>query len=562
MNFPQLPNRRPFWIALACSNLLALCGAAAQSESPRFVDATAASGISFVHQDAGNDNDPKLYQLMSAGLASLDFDNDGRMDVYLLNGVTLPLPDLPAQGNALFKNVTKLPQGPRQVHFTEVSASACVDERRYGLGVTAADYNNDGFEDLYISNYGENALLRNNGDGTFSNATAHAQVGDGSKFGAGVVFLDIDLDGDLDLFVGNYVQFSHARHQRLAQTAFPFPPGPKDFAPEADSLYRNEGAGQFSDISWSSGIAQVQGPSMGAIATDVDSDGNLDLFVACDGAPSHLFVNDGQGNFAEAGVMSGLAYDVRGDANGSMGVDAADINGDGIEDLFVTDYANQIPMFFQSAGPGFFDDQSQRSDFGKSLLPHVNWGVGFGDWDNDADQDLFIANGHFLKDTTQTHPGTSFAVANSVLENDGNGRFRVVSGSIEGSLPQSSRGIVIEDFDSDGDLDSVILNCDAHAQFLSNESPHTQHWLQIELIGTSANRSATGARVILSNADFESVALVHSGRGYQSHFGRILHFGLGRQPGPNSLKIVWPSGRIQSLEAIPVDRKVTLVEPK
>lgn len=553
----QLSMHRKLLAFALCLAAAQTCGGLLAQIGPiRLDDATATFGDSFMHQD-GNDGQSYLYQLMSAGLATFDYDNDGYTDAYFLNGghsTSQPI----HMGNALLQ----LRYTGSNTQFRDVSRAAGLDYRGVGLGVAVTDFNNDGFEDVYVSNFGNNLLFQNNGDGTFSDVTDVAQVADGQKFGAGPVFADFDSDGDADLFCGNYVNFSLELFERKQPTAFPFPPGPKDFPPTPDSYFVNNGDGTFDDQSIPSGIASVSGPSMGAVAVDADSDGDLDIFVCCDGAPNHLFVNDGVGNFEEQGVIAGVAYDSIGVANGSMGADAGDLNADGIEDLFVTDFADQHPMLFMSQGAGFFDDEARRRGAGGNLFPHVNWGAGLIDLDNDTDLDLFIANGHFLKNTSRTHPQTSYAVPNSVLENSGHGRFEQVDGAAAQATlaPQSSRGVAIEDFNQDGLLDILILNNAAESQILLNQTNSGHNWLEVSLVGTSSNRSAIGARVTIRLDGVETSGRVHSGRGYQSHFGTRLHFGLANHDSVPTLEVLWPDGQIQTLNAVQPNQRLTIVQ--
>ena len=529
----------------------------AQTSPIRLVDATENFGDGFLHQD-GNDGQSYLYQLMSAGLATFDYDNDGFTDAYFLNGAHSTSQPI-HMGNALLQ--LRYTRGNTQ--FRDVSRAAGLDYRGVGLGVAVTDFNNDGFQDVYVSNFGNNLLFQNNGDGTFSDVTDVAQVADGQKFGAGPVFADFDSDGDADLFCGNYVDFSMEQFQRKLPAAFPFPPGPKDFPPTPDSYFVNNGDGTFEDQSIVSGIASVRGPSMGAVAMDADSDGDLDIFVCCDGAPNHLFINNGIGHFEEQGVIAGVAYDSVGVANGSMGADVGDLNSDGIEDLFVTDFADQHPMLFISQGAGFFDDESRRRGASGNLFPHVNWGAGLVDLDNDSDLDVFIANGHFLKDTSRTHPQTSYAVANSILENSGNGRFELLTAdsTAEAPAPQSSRGVAIEDFNHDGMLDILILNNAAKSQIMLNQTNSGHNWLEVSLVGTTSNRSAIGARVIIKVGDAELSAQVHSGRGYQSHFGTRLHFGLAGHSQISVLEVLWPNGQRQTMDQVQPNQRLTIVQP-
>lgn len=505
--------------------------------SIRFQDRTQDSGIDFEHDDGSGKQ--YLFELMPAGMATLDFDRDGTLDCYLLNGGSPTKKNEPKSRNGLYR-------GLGQLRWTDVSRTSGTDDSGFGLGVTAADYDQDGFTDIYISNFGGNCLLHNNGDGTFSDITSETAVGDGQRFGAGVAFLDVDGDHDLDLYCAAYVDFQFERHAEIAPRSYPFPPGPKDFAAIPDTLFLNNGNGTFSDWSAESGIASVAGPSMGIICGDFDDDGDTDVFVCCDGAPDHLFRNQGDGRFEEDGVLSGVAYNQAGIANGSMGVDAADLNDDGIGDLFVTDYSGQVPMLFLSSPGGFYSDQATRSKAGKSVLPHVNWGAAWGDFELDGDFDLLILNGHFLTDPEATGSRTSFDVPNTLLEQVAPLRFSDTTAfSGDGLVASaSSRACVVEDFDLDGDLDALILNCGAKAQLLENTSALKGKSLALELIGTASNRDAVGAKVKVTAGNRSWHAEVRSGRGYQSHFGSRLHFGLGTAT-PKEVEIRWPSGRQQ-----------------
>lgn len=519
----------------------------------RLVDATGSSGISFIHDDGSNGKN-YLPEFMGAGVASLDYDNDGWIDCYFLNGCPLPRQARRNVGNALFRNL-------RNLEFSDVSTTTICNDAGYGLGVAAADYNNDGFVDLYISNFGANSLLRNNGDGTFTDETLHAGVQDGEKFGAGVLFLDVDGDGNTDLFCANYVAFDFDRHAQLAPQSFPFPPGPKDFPAVEDSLFLSNGDGTFSDVSQGSGIASVVGPSMGAVACDFNDDGNQDIFVCCDGAPNHLFQGMGDGRFEENSVLTGVAYDGRGIANGSMGVEVADLNADNIEDLFITDYSQQYPMLFMSIGGSGFDDQSRRWQVGREVLPHVNWGAGLVDFDHDGDRDLFICNGHFLKNVHKANPSTNFRVPNTVLANEGGRGFSAIPGAIQGhSAEQSSRGAAFDDFDNDGDIDVVILNCNAAAQVLCNQTQAVGNWAKIKLISTTGNRDAIGARVTVETENAKQAAWVHSGRSYQSHFGGTLHFGLGKSTRIRRLTVRWPCGQEDVLSDVATGKMIVVIQ--
>lgn len=551
----SLGNYLACWITLPFASLLwfATLGFGQNSIRPslalpsniRFSDSTSKSQLLFRHQD-GSSGGRYLVELVGAGLATFDADNDGWLDVYLLNGAALRGATLgSAPTDQLFLNL-------RDGTFADVTAPAGCVESGYGLGVTAGDFNNDGFEDLCIANYGADVLLQNNGDGTFSDVTAGSGVADGERFGAGVAFIDIDNDNDLDLFSANYVQFSYERHDRLAPSAFPYSPGPRDFPPETDSLFRNNGDGTFTDISVVSGIASVAGPSMGVVAGDFDGDGHSDIFVCCDGVANLFYRNNGHGSFTEEAVQFGLAFDARGAANGSMGVDAGDLDGDGLEDLVVTDYADQIMMHFRCMGQGLFEDVARVSQIGKEVLPHVKWGIGLVDLDCDGDRDAFICNGHLLENAKEIDPRTDYGVRNCVMENLGRGVFRSVTAQVGTALEQaaSSRGAAFDDLDNDGDIDCVVLNCDAAAQYLENQTESKNRWIELDLRGRSANRSAVGTRVKLITDQWTQTAVVRSGRGYQSHFGSRLHFGWQDSAAKVELQIQWPDGKLQSVKGL------------
>jgi len=524
----------------------------------RFVDITEASGVNYRHQDGGT-GQSFLPEHMGAGLASFDADGDGLLDIYFLNGARLP--DLKPSfelSNRYFRN--------RDGNvFGDFTAASGLTELSYSLGVTAGDYDNDGFQDIYVSNFGPNRLFHNNGDGTFSDTTEQCGVGDGIKFGAGATFLDIDDDGDLEIFVGNYVSFDFDRHYLLAPKAYPYSPGPRDYPALADTLFLNNGDGTFLDISHDAGIDAVAGPSMGIVSADFDGDHDVDIFVACDGEPNLLYVNDGLGKFSEEGILAGLALDSRGIANGSMGVDVADLNGDGLLDLLVTNYSDQLPELFLNQSPGgVFDESSRQTQIGSEALPHVNWGVGLIDFDCDGDKDAFICNGHLLENAKEVESQTDFGVRNSVMENLANKTFRSVSDSVGPALFQarSSRGAAFEDLNLDGLVDVVILNSDSFAQVLMNTTASTNNWLIIELVGTSVNRDAIGAKVWLHSGEHVQFTEKVNGRGYQSHYGAALHFGLGKSPHVDQIEIQWP-GHLQKqvLRQVNVNQRLKIVQP-
>ena len=383
----------------------------------KFRDVTAETGIDFVHTHGGSGR-KYIMETVSAGLATFDYDNDGKIDIYFLNGRPLAGTDAKVQPkNRLYRNLGNF-------KFQDVTERAGVDGGAgYGLGVCVGDYDNDGHQDLYLSNYGENVLYHNNGDGTFTDVTRKAGVGRGHKVGAGACFLDYDNDGRLDLFAANYVKFAYKDHKVHTYRGFHVYYGPRPFPPETHNLFHNNGDGTFTDVSQESGIASHPTFGMGVIAADYDNDGYPDIFVANDASANSLFHNKGRGTFEEVGLAAGVAYDVNGAGKGNMGPECGDYDNSGLLSFFVTSYQAQMPTLFKNMGRGVFEDVTLRSGAGRSMLPYVTWGCGFVDFDNDGHRDLFIVCGHLQDNVELYDDTTSYRCRNVVLRNMGNGKF-------------------------------------------------------------------------------------------------------------------------------------------
>jgi len=518
-------------------------------------DATEQTGISFQHTD-GSSGKRYIIEAMSAGLALFDYDGDGDIDIYFLNGAPLLGTKVDVSPtNTLYRN-------DGDWHFTDVTNEAGVGDLGFGLGVTIGDYDNDGDADLYLNNQGPNALYRNNADGTFTDVTRQAGVENGNFVGAGASFLDMDADGDLDLYVANYLEFSYDIHVERTVDGIPSYPMPRDYEPVPDSLYRNNGDGTFTDVSQSSGIALHAGTGMGMVCADYDDDGDTDVFVLNDVHENFFFQNDGSGNFEEAGMLNGAAYNVYGDENASMGVDCADYDNDGRLDFYMTSYQGEMPVLYHNMGGGLLNDVTQRTGAGEGLFAHVNWGNGLIDFDNDGDRDIFIANGHTEDNIELRDASAAYRARNSLLMNTGDGSFVNISDSGgDGLLPvHASRGTAFDDLDNDGDADAVILNSREKPTILRNESGGGNHWLQIRLCGVTTNRDAVGARVTVVAEDLTQIAEVHSGRGYQSHFGSRLHFGLGKRKQIDRIEVRWIGGGVEVIENVDVDRLISIIE--
>ncbi|MGA2255220.1 MAG: CRTAC1 family protein [Thermoguttaceae bacterium] len=544
------------WCAASLLSWLAVASAGEEC-AIRFRDVTAETGIDFVHTHGGSGR-KYIVETVTAGLATLDYDNDGKIDIYFLNGRPLAGTEAKVQPkNRLYRNLGGM-------KFKDVTDEAGVGGGAgYGLGVCVADYDNDGYQDLYLSNYGENILYHNNGDGTFTDVARKAGVTRGHRVGAGACFLDYDNDGHLDLFAANYVKFSEENRVVKTISGFPVYSDPTSDLPETHSLFHNNGDGTFTDVSEKSGIAARPSYGMGVTVADYDNDGYPDIFVANDASPNVLFHNDRQGKFKDVALLAGVACDIDGRANANMGVDSADYNNTGLLSFYVTSYQNQLALLFKNRGRGLFDDVTLPSGAGSGTRPYVTWGCGFVDFDNDGHRDLFIVCGHLQDNVEMYDDTTAYRCRNIVLRNMGNGKFVNVTdqcGDVA-KIKMSGRGVAFEDLDNDGRIDVVILNSNDKPTILRNESVTGNHWIQVRLRGVKTNRDGVGARVYVVAGDLKQMDEVHSGRGYQSHWGTRLHFGLAKNQRVERIEVHWPrSGVVDILEDVPADQSLTIVE--
>ncbi|UCG58510.1 MAG: CRTAC1 family protein [Phycisphaerales bacterium] len=538
---------------------LALCLCLAQTlrGQIRFTDVTELTGVTFEHTD-GSSGSRYIVESVSAGVALFDYDGDKDVDIYFLNGAALQgaVFETPPR-NALYRN-------DGNFSFTDVTDRSGLGDTGYGLGVTVGDYDNDGDADVYLNNLGPNVLYRNNGDGTFTDVTKSAGVGNGDKVGAGTCFLDMDGDGDLDLFVSNYLKWSPAIHVPHRMKGFPQYGTPLDYPPEPDTMYRNDGDGTFTDVSAICGIGEYPGTGMGTVCGDYDNDGDTDIFVGNDVMGNFLFANDGLGRFEEVGLLAGVAYDYYGREQASMGVDCGDYDNDGRLDFFMTSYTQELSTLYHNLGDGIFEDATIASGAGVGTLNDVTWGTGLVDFDNDGDRDIFIASGHVQDNVENYDSRTTYPQLNIVQMNTGEGRFINVSDDCGTGMEVrlASRGAGFDDMDNDGDVDVVVLNSRTSPTILRNDSSGAGHWLKVRLQGVKANRDGVGARVKVVAGDLTLVDEVHSGRGYQSHFGTCLHFGLGRRRRIDRIEVRWIGGGTDVFTGTGADQSVTLVEGK
>ncbi len=552
---------RPFlFIGLVVASLLG--GRCGRGEQPtagtapiRLEDVTAETGIDFKHF-SGRSGRRYIYETVSTGLVTFDFDNDGWVDIYCPNGRAI-VPGVPnaSMGNRLYRNLG----GWR---FADVTEAAGAGDDGFALGATAGDYDNDGDQDLLIANYGPSVLLENNGDGTFDRRpldTGRAANG-AYRMSTGVAMFDYDGDGTLDFYVANYVQFDPNRGTQRLVFGIPAAPGPKDYVPDHDLLYRNDGQGGLVDVSRSSGIADYPGVGMGVAAYDFDGDGDVDVFVCNDTAPNFLFENDGQGRFEEIALLAGVAYDVTGAQQATMGADVGDVDNDGLLDLVTTNFSDETPTLYKYSGDGFFDDIGPAVGLGDAHRG-VTWGVVLADFDHDARLDLFLGAGHLFDIVAELNTAEQFAMPN-FLFHQRDGRLVDISDAISavGGTRQVTRGVCGEDFDLDGDIDLVCLNFDGPVQVLENRSVLQGDAAQLCLVGRDSPRDGVGAlvTVIDGHAGTRRFAVL-SGRSYQSDFGRRIHVAT-PSPTLRTVAIRWPSGLEQRVENVATGHRWMIVE--
>ncbi|HUP79893.1 MAG TPA: CRTAC1 family protein [Pirellula sp.] len=518
----------------------------------RFSDYTKKSRIDFVHRD-GSSGKHYLVETMAAGLASFDYDLDGDCDIFFLNGAAL-------RGTTYeTKPFCQLYQNQGNFEFRDVTNASGLGDGSFAMGIAIGDYDNDGFTDVYISNFGPNILYHNNGEGSFSPVggssleCARTIGGGAEKIGSGCCMLDCDGDGLLDIFAANYTSEVYKVPVPTFRERIIYG-GPLLYPKTTDNLVRNQGDGTFTDISESSGIAAETEWGMGAICLDYDQDGDTDIFVANDSTSNYLWENDGTGKFSNIALLAGVAFDHRGDPQGNMGVDAADFDGDLFLDLHVTTYAKQYTLLFRHDQQGFYD-ATREAGTGANTFYEVNWGTCFADFDNDADKDIFNANGHVHDNMDDLDETVRYKNRNQVFENRWPKKFLDVSSQCGSGLKilECSRGAVADDFDLDGRIDLAVLNSRTSPSVLRNESINPGNWVYFDLVGTRCNRSGVGTRVVIHAGGKSQILEVHSGRSYQSHFGSRLHFGLGSTTMIEKIEIHWHVGEVETFSDLEIN---------
>ncbi len=526
----------------------------------RFTDVASKAGLTAPVVYGGVERKLYILETVGCGCAFLDFDNDGWLDIFILSGTRLEgAPE--GATNRLYKN-------NRDGTFTDVTEKAGLHRAGWACGIAVADYNNDGFDDLFLTYWGQNVLYRNNGDGTFTDVTEKAGLLDTrTRWGAGCTFLDYNRDGHLDLFVSNYLEFDFKKIPKPGETpncvwkGVPVNCGPRGLEPGRHSLYRNNGDGTFSDVTVPSGIAKARGSyGMTAVAADFDNDGWPDIYVACDSTPSFLFRNNHDGTFTDVGLESGVALNEDGMEQAGMGVAVGDFNLDGNLDIFKTHFADDTSILYRNDGKGSFEDMTIRAGMGVETR-FVGWGAGMADLDNNGLPDIFLVTGNVYPEVESRAPAYPLRTPRVVFRNLGGGKFEeLIDQAGPGvAAPHSSRGCAFGDFDNDGDVDMLIVNMNEPPSLLRNDVSGGGHWLKVKLEGVKSNRSAIGARVTVRYGGKVQVQERLSQSSFFSANDPRLHFGLG-DASSAEIDVRWPNGVVEKIGMVEVDRLVTIKE--
>jgi hypothetical protein len=564
----RAPGRRGGRLALAAlaAALPGLARAEAGAPAVRFTDATPASGIEFRNVcGAAAEAKGWLNESMGSGAAWLDYDGDGKLDLYLVNGSTWERGPGAGEPDRLYR-------GDGKGRFTDVTDRAGVGQRGWGYGVAVGDVDNDGDPDLFVTNLGPNVLYRNNGDGTFSDVTAAAGLGRESAWSTSAAFFDMEGDRDLDLYVANYMETDPAKVPRRGSKAAESLVncqyrgvqvfcGPLGQVPAQDALYRNNGDGTFSDVTLEAGM-RLDPPryALGVVVADYDEDGDSDVYVANDSVQNSLWNNRGEGKFVDVGVGTLSALTADGRAQAGMGADFGDFNNDGWVDLVVTNFSQDVNTIYRNVQGNFFVDDSALVGMGATWF-ELSWGTGFHDFDRDGDLDLFIANGHVYPQVDGADLGTRYRQRNHLFLNE-RGRMREASAAAGPgfAVERSFRGAAFADHDDDGDVDVLVTALDEAPLLLRNDTTGAGHYLQIRLIGSLSNRDGVGVRVAVLAGGRATVRQRQGGGSYLSASEPRLHFGLGDATRADKVEILWPSGARDELSDVPADRAITVRE--
>ena len=558
--FPQLH------CSIAASALIICMLGAAPVQDVQFSDVTQTVKMQFKQENSATSN-KYLVETMGGGVALLDYDNDGRLDIFFTNGAKIddPMPDgkLPDKSDPKFSN--RLYHQSSNGTFTDVTEKAGltgIPQNHYDMGVAVGDYDNDGFEDMYVTGFGGTTLSHNNGDGTFTDVTKKAGVA-ASGWNTSAGFLDYDNDGKLDLFVTRYVDWTFKTNRYCGEEK----PGyraychPDNYEGVTSILYHNDGNGTFTDVSEKAGIAKSIGKGLGVSFADYDGDGFTDIFVANDSVQCFLFHNNGNGTFSEVGLFKGVGYNEDGKTFAGMGTDFSDYDNDGLPDVIVTDLSNERYMLFRNNGDGSFRDVTNQSGVGGATLAFAGWSTRFFDYDNDGWKDLFVAQSHVMDTIEKTAPNLRYMQPPLLLRNQA-GHFSRVSPGEAFRKEWAGRGAAFGDLDNDGDVDVVVSNAGQYAYVLRNDGGNRNQWLGIATIGTKSNRDGIGARVkVVSASGLTQYFTVNTAVGYLSASDKRLVVGLGSDVTAKLVEIRWPSGTIQRLENVKAGQFLRVTEP-
>ncbi|MFP5262841.1 MAG: CRTAC1 family protein [Blastocatellia bacterium] len=557
------------WPSIALSILLlsapAPPEAAAVNGVVRFTDVTNQSGVTFKHVSSPEKN--YIVESMSGGVALIDYDNDGRLDIYFVNSLTMDLLKSAARPQS------ELYHNNGDGTFTNVTRKAGVGDMGWGMGACVGDYNNDGWDDLYVTCLGPNHLLKNNGDGTFTDVTKAAGVGD-PRWSTGSAFFDYDNDGNLDLFVSNYVDFDvnklPDKDRPCLYRGISVQCGPRGLHGAGDTLYHNNGDGTFTDVSAKAGVSDPNGYyGLGVVCSDFDGDGFVDIFVANDATPNFLYRNKGDGTFKDIGFVSGAAVNENGSEQACMGVSVGDYDHDGKFDIFATNFSQEYNVLYRGLGANTFADVSYAAKVAEVSMPYVGWGTKFFDYDNDGWLDLFVANGHVYPQVDKANLDAGYRQRKFLHKNNRDGTFSEVAAQSGEALMEKrvSRGAAFGDIDNDGDVDIVVGDLDGAPSLLRNDGGNANNSVLIKTVGDRSNRDGIGARVKVVSGDLTSVDEVRSGASYISHNDLRLHFGLEKRAKIDLIEIRWPGGAVDKIdgakaEALGVNKILVIKEGK
>jgi enediyne biosynthesis protein E4 len=531
----------------------------------RLDDVASHSGLNSICQCGAADRKRWLIETTGCGIAFFDYDQDGWLDIFQVNGTTLEgFPEGKEPTNHLYHN-------NRDGTFTDVTTRAGLVRTGWGQGVCVGDYDNDGFEDLFVTYWGQNVMYHNNGDGTFTDVTERVgllQAGPRPRWNTGCCFIDYDRDGHLDLFVANYADLDIAKtpsagaNEHCLWRGIPVLCGPQGLPWNSNRLYHNNGDGTFTDVSEKSGILRTIGHYSFTPATgDFDNDGWPDIFVACDSTSNILYRNNHDGTFTDVALAAQCAYSADGREQAGMGAAAGDYNRDGWLDLIKTNFSDDTSTLLRNDGDGSFTDATYPGGLGTNNS-YLGWGCGFVDIDNDGWLDIFLANGHIYPEVDSAQVGISFKEPNVLYRNLRNGRFEDVSSRAGPgiSLARLARGVAFGDFDNDGDVDVLINNMNDAPTLLRNDGGNKNRWLKIKTVGTRSNRTGVGARIRVMVGDFSQIDEVRSGGSYISQSDLRVHFGMGPAAKADLVEVHWPSGHVDSFKDVPTNQVIWVKE--